>query len=456
MVAQTKADARIVADKPIAAGKKGVENDVIVDNKDLLDDQVAAAAVVDAEQAVAAEVVADSGILPTEAPTQSIGELAQATTPTTTDTTTTTTPAPVAEEGATTMSPWAIGGIALLGVGAIALAADSGDDDDNPVAAQPPAAEPPAAEPPAANPPPAGPPANVPPTGADKPITLDATDNSTAVTATDFGFADTDGGTLQSVTIGAITPTAFTDTATMVFDEASGHGYQFVGGGDLTWAQANAAAIAAGGHLLVADSAAELGLMRDSFAGAAADGLGAASGLTGTWVGLTQATTGATTPGEGWAWESVTGVQAGGAAFPGDSALWNAGEPNDLDGTENGEDQSAAIYQGTGATDTALIYDWNTTLPNYIVEYEGALTLDGAAVAPNQVIALADMDGLSWNSVFNTGGTVAFNVTDSGGATSAAANTLTFAPAAAPVTTDAGPSQSISTLIEDQHLTALA
>ena len=453
MVAQTKADARIVADKPIAAGKKDMENDVIVDNKDLLDDQVAAAAVVDAEQsdAVAAAVVADSGILPTEAPTQSIGELAQATTPTTTDTTTTTTPAPVAEEGATTMSPWAIGGIALLGVGAIALAADGGDDDNPPVAAQPPAAEPPAAEPPAAEPPPAGPPANVAPTSTDAAIVTDA-DNATALSAANFVFSGPEAAdTLKSVTIGAITPTV-AETSTLQFNEVDGHTYQFVAaGGD--WTTANAAAIAAGGHLLTIESDAELGFIRDSFAGATVNGLGDDTGTNGTWIGLTQALDQAAV-GDGWNWTSALGAEGGGAAFPGTSPLWNGGEPNDAGGVEDNQDQYGAIFQGDAPTDTQLIYDWNGSLPNYIVEFDSALTLNGLGVTAGTVVDAAQLGNLSWNSVFNTGGTVAFNVTDSADMTSAAANTLTFSPA--PATTDAGPSQSISTLIEDQHLTALA
>jgi hypothetical protein len=445
MVAQTKVDIRSAAAKTAAADKQGPQDEVVVDNKDLLQDQAAAAAVVDAGQsdAVAVQVTAEAGILPTDAPLQSIGEIAQAPAPTTTDTTTpATTPAPAAEaEAATALSPWAIGGIALVGIGAVAAAANSGDD-DNPVAAPPP--------PPGGN----EPPANVAPTSTDQAIVADA-DGQTALSSASFLFNGPEADqTLASVTIASVAPNV-TESATLQFDEATGHAYQFVAGPGISWADANAAAIAAGGHLLVIDSTAELELVRDSFATATAAGLGGSTGADGTWIGLTQAA-GSATLTDGWAWTSVTGVEAGGAAFPGAGSTWNAGEPNDSDDNEDGQDQWGAIYQGGSPTDTALIYDWdNSNLPNYIIEFESALTLNGNAVAPGQVVAAADLGGLTWNSVFNDGGTVTYNVTDSGtpNLTSAAPNTLTFTN---PVTFDGGASQSISAMIEDQHLTGLA
>ena len=134
MVAQTKADVRSIADKPAAAGNKGVQKAAVIGGEELLDEQVAAAAVIDAEQAdaVAAQVVADAGILPTDAPMQSIGEMAQAPAPTTTDTTSSATTPPPAAEAAAGLSPWAIGGIALLGVGAVAAIANDDDNDSPP------------------------------------------------------------------------------------------------------------------------------------------------------------------------------------------------------------------------------------------------------------------------------------------------------------------------------------
>lgn len=122
---------------------------------------------------------------------------------------------------------------------------------------------------------------------------------------------------------------------------------------------------------------------------------------------------------------------------------------------ENGEDQWAALYQGTSPSDTKLIYDWdNTGLPNYIIEFESALTLNGAAVASGRVIDAAQLGNLSWNSVFNTGGTVTFNVTDSGqpNLTSASSNTLTFTNPVA----DAGSGQSLSAMIDDPNQNVLA
>ena len=56
--------------------------------------------------------------------------------------------------------------------------------------------------------------------------------------------------------------------------------------------------------------------------------------------------------------------------------------------------------------------------------------------------------GLSWNSVFNAGGTVTFAVADSQGAFSTPENTLTIA--APPAAT------SLASLVEDQQLNSLA
>lgn len=457
MVSQTKVDVRNVADKPVPSGKKGGQQAALVDGKEQLDDQAVAAAVVDTEQAeaVAAQVAADGGIMPTEAPTQSIGEVAQVTTPTTTDTTTSTTTPPPGEESAAGLSPWAIGGIALVGIGAVAAAASSGSD-SNPAPAPEPTPEPPAPTPtPTPTP---TPPVNVAPTSVNANVVADV-DDVTALSATNFPFTDANvGDVLTTVKIGAISATAIETVAdpALAIDTTSGHGYERVAT-TATWAEANAAAIAKGGYLAVLDTAEEMAFVNANF-----DGFGPETGEGGAWIGLTQAAT-ATTTGGGWTWVD-------GTALAGDSPLWSGAfgdvlpadfrdEPYEF-GLENHEADFGAIYEGTSPTDTALLYDRGAgtghpnagedTLPQYLIEYNttAALTLNGAAVAEGQTIAAADLANLSWNSVFNTGGTVAFAVGDSAGAYSTPENTLTITTAPAITSASVG--------LEDQHLSVLA
>lgn len=464
MVAQTKADARSVADKPVAAGKNGVQKGAIVDSKELLDDQAVAAAVVDAEQAdaVAAQVVAEGGVLPTDAPIQSIGEMAQAPAPTTTDTTTAaTTPPPVAEETAP-MSPWAIGGVALLGVGAIAAVANDDDDDNDdspPVGEEPPPAPPPATPPPVQPP---APPANTAPTSSDPAPVATEADGSTKLAAANFPFADAQDAALTSVKIGAITatPVTLTPGGALQIDAATGHGYELVSDRTLTWNEAQAFAAERGGYLAVLDTPAEMLFINTSY-----DGLGGPSGADGTWVGASQAT-GSVGVADGWTWNVGVPVSTvPGTPIPADSELWNdsfGGLPLDNGDGENGSAQFGAIYDGLSQTDTKLLYDNGTatdSLPKFLIEYDAAaspLKLGNAAVTEGQVIAADQLANLTWNSVFtDPAGSVKFSVGDSAGAFSTPENTLTFAAAPAPtVTFDAA--QSVSTLIDDQHLSVLA
>jgi len=451
MVAQTKADVRSAADKPVPSGKKGVQQAVLVEGKELLDDQAVAAAVVDAEQAdaVAVQVAADGGIMPTEAPTQSIGEVAQVTTPTTTDTTTTTTTAPAVEEAAPAMSPWAIGGIALLGVGAIALAVNDDDDDDRP-------------SDPGEDPPPPVP-GNVAPTSTSSVLVADPSD-ATALSEANFPFADTPGDTLSKVRITGITPATIeaADPATAIDPAAGGHGYELITvDAGITWADAQAAAAARGGYLAVLDTEAEMLFIQQQY-----EGLGdGAIPADGTWVGARQAAD-QTSPSAGWTW-----VDGANSELPATSPLWNSfpGVQLPLDDGDNDETdheaQYAAIFDGLGAsegagrdpaTDTKLLYDIGTdttTLDKYLIEYNTpnvALTLDGAPVAAGTEVAVGDLGKLSWNSVFNTGGTISYAVADDEGLYSTTDSTLTIT-AAAPV----GQS-SIGTMIDDQHLNVLA
>jgi len=128
----------------------------------------------------------------------------------------------------------------------------------------------------------------------------------------------------------------------------------------------------------VIDSAAELVLVRDSFA------LGD-FGTTGAWIGLSQDPAAAQVD-AGWSWISLAGVERGGPAFSNASPIWqywNQGEPNDTNDDESDHaDQWGAIFAGEDQPgDMNLIYDWDANgLSSYIIEYEGALTLDGVAV----------------------------------------------------------------------------
>lgn len=446
MIAQMKADVRIVADKPGVGVAKAVQ-DVIVDKKDLLDDQVAAAAVVEAEQAeaVAAQIAADGGILPTAAPVaQSIGEVAQAPAPTTTDTTTTTTPPPMAEESAG-MSPWAIGGIALGAVAGGFLIKEAFDSDDNPPAAPPPVGVPPPAGPPPVQPP-APAPANTAPTGDNKQVPLTAED-TTAVGA--IPFFDADGDTLASITVTGITVgEAPADTATNNYEKIGTTIYELVANpAGLTWTQANEAAIAKGGTLAILDTAEEITGVKSAFGNVFDTGGGGA--MDGTWVGLSQLADQAGT-GDGWTWVN-------GTALAGDSLLWNKPtEPNDIDGTENNEENFGAIYDAEGApVPTAVIFDTNGPLTQYLIEYGSALTrtAGGAPVAVGETILANEIANLTWNSMFNEGGSFGYTLNASAGAQQTANYTVTFGDA--PIAfADSG--AAVSSLIEDQHMSVLA
>ena len=84
-----------------------------------------------------------------------------------------------------------------------------------------------------------------------------------------------------------------------------------------------------------------------------------------------------------WSWISLAGVERGGPAFSNASPIWqywNQGEPNDTNDDESDHaDQWGAIFAGEDQPgDMNLIYDWDANgLSSYIIEYEGALTLDG-------------------------------------------------------------------------------
>jgi hypothetical protein len=363
----------------------------------------------------------------------------------------TTTPPPAAEQPGQ-VSPWIIGGAGLIGVGIIAAIAD--DDDDGP-SAPPIAEEPPPSPPPVEVPPPVeGPPANTAPTSpATQPVVLDA-DGSTAIPANSFTFDDVDvGDTLTNVRITGIQPNPVdpADPALQV-DPQSNHGYEHVAD-SLTWEAARDAAVARGGYLAILDSVEEMQMVNGWYT-LSTD----ASGATGTWIGAFQAT-GQASPNVGWTWVDGTPLDATVA-----SPLWNnlgtTIEPNDADGNGEGDlENYAAIFDGLNDSDTHLIYDAgfdggpspNHLQPNFLIEYDTTepLLLDGAPVAVGAVIAANQLGNLSWNSVFNTGGTLTFQVADASGAYSED-NTLAFEPA--PTVTAAPPTM---IALEDQHLNVL-
>lgn len=131
MAAQQLIDVRDVVGEAAAPSRQEQGKTAIDGNRHPQEDQAAAAAIVDAAQAAA-----EGGVLPTQAPLQGIGEIAQAPAPApaAAETTAAATPAtPAAEAGG--LSPWAIGGIAALGVGGVAAVAGGGSDNAAPVAA---------------------------------------------------------------------------------------------------------------------------------------------------------------------------------------------------------------------------------------------------------------------------------------------------------------------------------
>ena len=102
-------------------------------------------------------------------------------------------------------------------------------------------------------------------------------------------------------------------TCTGVVDQATGHCYTMI---DTLAARApaEAACVAAGGHLMTLDGTGEWTLVASLWTAPFAS----------TWIGLTRAVDGQNQ----WAWEDGTRLTAAGAR-------WNAGEPNDSGGIED-------------------------------------------------------------------------------------------------------------------------
>lgn len=150
-------------------------------------------------------------------------------------------------------------------------------------------------------------------------------------------------------------------------------------GGGLTWAQAESAARAAGGHLLVINSAEEnehfLGLVRDKTELWFIDGAGNTQGP---WLGGYQPE-GSGEPGGGWRW--VTGE-------PFDYTNWTPGEPNNFGGVEN-----CAQFFGRGRDNRNVT--WNdvgcdsTSVRAYIVEFPGSVPTKTKAACDRRLTLIA-------------------------------------------------------------------
>lgn len=421
--------------------------DTVAQNPDDLNHQEQAAVAAAADSAVdveddAATVLADA-VMPTAPPAaMSIGELAQATTETATDAkaeggaaasdaaatpdaAVATTEAPAADVAATDagsagMSPWLIGGLAVLGVGAIAAAADSGGSSSstpvaqNPPAAQPPAAQPPAAEPPAAQPPAGSPPVAVDehaPTGMVAVTTYDKPDTTTPVTG--VYLLDTNGNGRVDAGERVV---FFSSTAS----GGTGHYYELVHSSTaLNWADASAAADTRGGSLLVIDTDAEAAFVRQAFSyeptvastynngtqsvdypddydidpripaygGLPVDQF---AGSHGAWVGLTGGTT-------GYSWANSDGSST---ALSNTSALWIVHDNGPASDTPSPEQRGAIVggnnnTTAAGAATTQILFgmDETSTLNYYVVEYASIQEVNSSMNAPASGINLASVSG---------------------------------------------------------------
>ena len=140
----------------------------------------------------------------------------------------------------------------------------------------------------------------------------------------------------------------------VTYDADTGHWYGLVAADNGTpdangyytrsWGTAEANALASGGQLVTINDAAENAWLVQTFAGAI--GVGGV----GAFIGLEQAA-GSTACDQGWSWVSGQAVTY---------VNWNAGEPNDADGIEDGTEQFSALYLTTtiGGSETWVGY-WN-------------------------------------------------------------------------------------------------
>jgi hypothetical protein len=216
------------------------------------------------------------------------------------------------------------------------------------------------------------------PTAADDTITIDE-DEAYTFSASDFGFSDLDGDTLASVTIGTIPST-----------------------GSLTL---NGTAVQADDVIAVADIGNLVWTPAANVSGTAHDTL--------TFTVQDSSTASSTTHTITFDIDSVND-----APTSSDNTV-SLSEDGSYTFSASDFDFSDAVEGDTLASVTI------TELPS-----SGSLTLGGVEVPSNTVIMVADLGDLVWTPDANDSGTgldtLKFNVTDSGGATSASDYTITF------------------------------
>jgi hypothetical protein len=158
---------------------------------------------------------------------------------------------------------------------------------------------------------------------------------------------------------------------TIVFDATTNRYLELVTApAPMTWAEADAAATAAGGALASPSTDARMTFIKQAYTNVDLPEGGAASGSNGAWIGLRQSA-GGTLPGDNWAFLN-------GDTLPGASLLWNRpSEPNDGGSVSEAaqEDFGALFYGKTGAiSDLEMIYDAGVTgftdrQTKYLVEW---------------------------------------------------------------------------------------
>lgn len=442
MVAQVKAVTRTAAEQVAAVGAQDFNNVTLSEalfanaalgahaladapaqgaaQIDANGDALVAVAAAEAATDLRADAAPTASVVPTAAPTgASIGELAQASTESKTDSgaaapadagtaapadaatsapadATATTPAPAADAAVAAeaegggLSGWAIGGLALLGVGAAVAIGNSGSSSDSPVAAAPPPTVPPPVTPP---PPPPPPPSTI-PTGF-----TEATGAQAGTGTAKIYFKDT-------ADVGHVDGQIDAGERTIILNTTNGHYYELVDNGSaISQSAASSAATLRGGHLMTGDGAGEIGFVAGQYgynpaAGGAAKVFGGIEftdtlPALGAWVGATQDVS------DNWTWDNVDGT-AGGTALSSTDAAWivhdtgNA-EPNGTSVTQgfaamSGGNPSA----GAGAVPSQVLYDEapNVGVGKYVVEYEtlasikdpagNALSIDGNSLFASQ------------------------------------------------------------------------
>ena len=474
MTAQVKQTGRMEADQVAAAAaardaqqQAVAVADVVLADAPVIDAGVLAAddkhrpeaAVVAAASEVleddAAAVVAEA-VLPTPAPAaSSIGALAQATTESSTDAKTdapaaeaaaadadaaaaaAATPTDAPADGAASgggWNPWLVGGLAVLGVGAIAAAADSGGSSSPPAGGTPPGGTPPGGTPPGGTPPggtppgetppggtpPGGTPPSVVPNGMEAPATP-YTKPGTSETVAGMYFVDTNNNNQADA-----------GERVIFHDAATGRYYELVHTSTaMNWDQAAEAASGgsetSGRYLVTIDSDAEAAFLRQAFSyeptapatynnvtdsvdypagyetdakipvygGLPVDNL---AGHYAAWVGLQAVSTGTSTVGFEWTTSGTDTV------LPDNSDLWivhegrarpDAGYTVDERGAIVGGNNNTVDGGGRSPEESQILFHQNRTetLDYYVVEYNDLAAVNLTLPAPATPMSLDMVTG---------------------------------------------------------------